>query len=94
MGAQKSRLTETVLLSTHNICFGWEIRKLFFCYALITKVLGTVHFIVYFSKIHCEGILGPVVQSVANLMAVSGVVSLSAGWPHTFVKVDHQIFSI
>ena len=26
-------------LSTHNICFGLEIRKLFFCYALLTKVL-------------------------------------------------------
>ena len=30
MGAQKNRLIETVLLSTHNICFGWEIRKLNF----------------------------------------------------------------
>ena len=30
LGAQKSRLIETVLLSTHNICFGLEIRKLFF----------------------------------------------------------------
>ena len=30
---------EMVLLSTHNICFGWEIRKLNFCYALLTKVL-------------------------------------------------------
>ena len=41
-GAQKNRLNETVLLSTHNICFGWEIRKLFFCYTLlrfVTKVL-------------------------------------------------------
>ena len=27
MGAQMNRLIETVLLSTHNICFGWEIRK-------------------------------------------------------------------
>ena len=32
MGAQKNRLIETVLLSTHNVCFGWEeLRKLFFC---------------------------------------------------------------
>ena len=30
LGAQKNRLIETVLLSTHNICFGWEIRKLIF----------------------------------------------------------------
>ena len=27
MGAQKNRLIETVLLSSNNICFGWEIRK-------------------------------------------------------------------
>ena len=27
-------LVETVLLSTHNICFGWEIRKLIFNFAL------------------------------------------------------------
>ena len=38
-GAQKNRLIETVLLSTHNICFGREIRKLNFCYTLLTKVL-------------------------------------------------------
>ena len=30
LGAQKNRLIETVLFSTHNICFGWEIRKSFF----------------------------------------------------------------
>ena len=29
LGAQKNRLIETVLLSIHNVCFGWEIRKLF-----------------------------------------------------------------
>ena len=29
-GAQKNRLIETVLLRTHNICFGWELRKWFF----------------------------------------------------------------
>ena len=40
LGAQKNRLIETVLLSTHNICFGCEIRKLNFCYALLTKVLA------------------------------------------------------
>ena len=27
---------------THNICFGLEIRKLCFCYTLLSKVLGTV----------------------------------------------------
>ena len=28
-----------VHLSTHNICFGWKIRKLFLCYTLLTKAL-------------------------------------------------------
>ena len=27
LGAQKNRLIETVLLSTHDICFGLEMRK-------------------------------------------------------------------
>ena len=35
LGAQDSRLIETVLLSTHNICFGSEIRKLNFRYLLL-----------------------------------------------------------
>ena len=30
LGAQKNRLIETVLLSTHNICFVSDLRKLFF----------------------------------------------------------------
>ena len=38
LGAQKKSLIETVLLSTHNICFGWELRILF-GYPLLTKVL-------------------------------------------------------
>ena len=35
LGAQKNHLTEMVLLSAHNICFGCDIRKNF-CYALLT----------------------------------------------------------
>ena len=30
LGAQKNCLIETALLSTHYICFGWEIRNIFF----------------------------------------------------------------
>ena len=30
LDAQKNLLTETVLLSTHNICLGLEIRKIYF----------------------------------------------------------------
>ena len=44
LGAQKNRLIETVLLSTHNICFGWEIRKLNFRYTLLTIVLAILQF--------------------------------------------------
>ena len=29
-GAQKNHIIETVLFSTHNICFGIEIKKVFF----------------------------------------------------------------
>ena len=38
LGAQKNSLNETVLLNTHNICFGSEI-KIFFCYTLFNKGL-------------------------------------------------------
>ena len=34
LGAQRNCLIETVPLSTHNICFGWVIRKLIFNYTL------------------------------------------------------------
>ena len=42
LGAQKNRLIETVLLSTHNICFCSEIRKMIFDYVLLTKGLDTI----------------------------------------------------
>ena len=32
VGVQKNHIVEMVLLSTHNICFGGEIRILFFDY--------------------------------------------------------------
>ena len=38
--AQKTCLIETVLMSTHNICFGWEIRKIFFNYTLLSGGLA------------------------------------------------------
>ena len=42
--AQKNRFIEMVPLSTHNICLGWEIRKLNLRYALLTKVLHWMEF--------------------------------------------------
>ena len=50
LDAQKNHLIETVLLSTHNKCFGWEIRKLLFNYEhlsrcmLLVSTLGFKHF--------------------------------------------------
>ena len=44
LGAQKNRLIETVLLSTYNIRFGLEIRKLIFEYELLTIGLSTLLF--------------------------------------------------
>ena len=40
-GAQKNRLIETVLLSTHNICLGYEIRKIIYQYALLSGDMMT-----------------------------------------------------
>ena len=37
LDAKKNRLIETVLLSTHNICFGSEIRKNNFQLCTLTK---------------------------------------------------------
>ena len=37
LGAKKKHLIEMVLLNNHYICFGGEIRKLNFRYALLTK---------------------------------------------------------
>ena len=53
LGAHKNSLNETVLLSTHNICFGCKI-KLFFCYTLLTKVSG----ITLFDKVLLLSIIG------------------------------------
>ena len=36
LDAQKNRLIETVLLSTHNMCYGWEMRKIIFEYTLVS----------------------------------------------------------
>ena len=50
-----NRLIEMVLLSTHNICFVWEVRKLNFRYTLLTKVLvKKLSFIAFFfeNKFH------------------------------------------
>ena len=38
-GAKKNHLIETVLLSTLNICFGWEIRKIISIYTLLSRGL-------------------------------------------------------
>ena len=36
-GVQKNRLIQRVLLSTHTICFGWEIRKIILCHNFMLK---------------------------------------------------------
>ena len=48
LGAQKNRPIETVLLSTHNICFGGEIRNLVVGYAPLSGGLikcKVIHFV-------------------------------------------------
>ena len=59
LGAQKNRLIETVLLSTHNLCFGLEIRKFNFCYALLTKVLSILLFFLELNIANGSDLLQP-----------------------------------
>ena len=58
MGAQKNRLIETVLLSTHNICFTSEIRKLGFNLALLSgggKGISKFYYIaLYYCRKVCQ----------------------------------------
>ena len=42
LGAEKNRLIETVLLSTHNICIRCEIKKITFQYALLSGGLSVL----------------------------------------------------
>ena len=51
LGAQNNPLIETVILSTHNISFGREIRKLFLCYALLTKGCTEKDYYIYTNNI-------------------------------------------
>ena len=56
LGAQKNRLIETGPLSTHNICFGWEIKKIDFHYTLLSGALIKEYFwlsMVEVSNIYC-----------------------------------------
>ena len=45
LGAQTNRHIETVLLSTHYICFGWEIKKIVFQYTLLSEGLFICEFL-------------------------------------------------
>ena len=75
-------------MSTHNICFGCEIRKFIFCYTLITEGMS------WFPQMgFTQGWLDrPVVQSVISLIADPGIVSSILLRTNTFVKIDHEIF--
>ena len=42
LGVQKNHLIETVLLSTHNIGFGWERIKIIFSYTLLSGGLNYI----------------------------------------------------
>ena len=51
LGAQKNCLIEIVLLSTHNICFGWEIRKIIFSMQVVTTVNSEIFAEFYFHEL-------------------------------------------
>ena len=43
---------------------------------------------------HHQSEQGPVAQSVVSPIADPGVMSLIQAWPHTFVEIDREIFSM
>ena len=45
LGAEKNRLIEMVILSTHNICFGKEIRKIIIKYKFLSGGIG-IHMLI------------------------------------------------
>ena len=83
MGAQKNRLIETVLLSTHNILF-WlrnkNIINLFFCYALLRIFLLRIDFLISKPK-HVLLVL----KRKHRLWVLIRTVSMR---PKTYVKTD------
>ena len=78
MGNLKTRLIETVLLSTHNICFGREIRKIVFNDALVPGHI--VQLVTSLTADMC-------------LTADPGVASSIPALSHTFMEIDHEIIS-
>ena len=54
MGAQKNCLIETAFLNTHNICYGWVIKRIIFNYTLIWS-LETSTIMSLFGLIACFG---------------------------------------
>ena len=66
---QKNRLIETGLSSTHNICFGWEIRKIIFLYPLLSGgLLGSTHLFFTHNKIRFS-------SDKAHLISLTGLMS-------------------
>ena len=51
LGAQKNRLIETVLLSTHSTSFGYIIRKIIFQYTLLSGGLY-ITISIHLTKVH------------------------------------------
>ena len=54
LGAQKYRLIKAVLLSIHNICVGWELRKHCFDYTLLSKGMKSNYISMYYSIHSCR----------------------------------------
>ena len=89
MGAQKNRLIETVLLSTHNICFGNEIRKIIFNYAHLSGGLHYPYVSACFAgntKIHLSGPHDLHLSHIISFSFVPCAVSLdSSSWTYSVI---------
>ena len=83
-------LIETILLSTHNICLGLEIRKK---NSIMHSYLETCAK----QEHHVQGRVRPLVTCLATdacLTADPGVMNSIPARSYTFVEIDHEIISM
>ena len=79
LGAQKNHLIEMVLLSTHNICFCWERRKLIFDCAFYLRA--------FVRMINCYGSF----TWVTNVCVISYHFSMIKNMLWTFIRIVYLI---
>ena len=96
LGAQKNRLIEMVLLSTHNICFGWEIRKLILNISFLNNALGIKYWGAKLLIISSDSVLTYVLGAQKNRlieMVLLSTHNICFGWEIRKLVFDNWLLS-